>query len=171
MGAKKQYTFVLSYGYAESQTIFVTPFTSKNTFSDAKAALLDLAQFFKERFIEQHVPKPKQCCLKAKESASEDEYCSKCGQFLTEDDFDIEHFMEFVRDMGSTDNDSYSSEFASYSEDHRWEPEGLGDNIRHVYTAEKVMAAAIGHEVFPGKTIESVFKDRTKSKSKDFSFW
>lgn len=75
-------------------------------------------------------------------------------------------------DIGACDNDSYG-QYVDFSADVRWEAGMLGSakDTRVVYQAEKVMATAIGYSPDDRVTIESIFKQRTKSNSEDFSFW
>lgn len=168
----KTYTFLLNFGYAESGRLAYVPFTSTQKFANAKIALVDLANFFKEHYLELHKPKLKKCCLDNKAKDSTAQFCSKCSKSLVDQDFDDEGYMEFVMDIGGCDTDSYG-EYVDFSADVRWEAGmlGLNKDTRVVYQAEKVLAAAIGHSPDDRVTIERIFEQRTKSKSEDFSFW
>lgn len=172
---KKRYTFVLNCGYAESQKLASVPFTSRGTYANAKEALLDLAHFFKEHFRSNEPPK--KCCAASKEKAANDPYCSKCGTYLAEEAFDPEAFMAFIQGISDSDLDSFHGDFIEYDESLRWQSEGMdviekkGMQTRFVYQAEKVMAAAIGHSPDDRVNIDTIFKRRTESKEKSFSFW
>ncbi len=174
---KKSYTFALNCGYAENGSLSFAPFTSREKYATAKEALLDLAAFFKERYDQRNAPQYKECCLvtKAKDAAAR--FCKNCGRTLEEEEFDVEDFTEFVSGICRADCDTFHGEYIDYDEDHRWQPGGLEQavadgSLRFVYTAEHVLAAATGHSPYPDKvTIESIFKDRTRSRGKSFAFW
>ncbi len=170
---KKAYTFVLNFGYAESGGMSFTPFTSQRSYATAKEALVDLAEFLKEQYLQRNAPKPKKCCIENKEKDSTAEHCKKCGRPLADEEFDEEGYMEYVSSVDGMIFDSFCGEFMDYDESLRWQCEGLegGKNLRFVYTAEKVLAAAIGHSPDDRVSIDSIFKDRTKGQGNSFSFW
>jgi hypothetical protein len=104
------------------------------------------------------------------------EYCGKCGLSLLEKEFDADAFIDFVRDIGGADADSYSGEIVPYDDEARWEPvsieEALGDedkSVKLIYVAEKCLAAALGHSPDDRVDIDKIFKDHRKTNS--FSFW
>lgn len=169
---KKSYTFLLNFGYAESGMLAFVPCTSKQTYANAKVALIDLAIFFKEKFLENTQVTLNKCCLECKAKDAEAKFCSKCRTSLKENDFNDEEYMEFVQNVGCSSNDSVG-DYMEWSDEHRWEIGMLGPdkNTRVVYVAEKVLAAAIGFSPDDRVTIDSIFADRTKSGSDSFSFW
>lgn len=167
---KKQYTFVLNFGYAESQTLYYTPFTSREKFANAKEALIDLANYFRKHY--EGTDPPKKCCTAAKAKDAEAAFCAKCGLSLKDEEFDADGYIEFVKDIGGADSDTCSANYIEWTDDAEWaytSPDG--PNPRYVFTAEKVLAAAIGHSPDDRITIDSIFKDRTSSKGNSFSFW
>jgi NADH pyrophosphatase NudC (nudix superfamily) len=121
--AKKRYTLVLNFGYVESQRLAYMPWTSKQTFKDAKEALVDLANFLKERYLEENKTDLKKCCLKTREKDATAEFCSKCGHALAEEEFDGERFSEWLRDL-DTDIDTFHG-YISWDPDARWQAEGM----------------------------------------------
>ncbi len=169
----KQYTFVLNFGYVESSSLSYFPFTSTGKYKNAKEALIDLALFLKEQYLIKHSAKPKKCCLKSKEKDSSAEYCSKCGTSLQEEEFDSEHFEDWLRNMSGCDIDSFHGEFIDYDTSYRWQTDGLegAPNQRFVYQAEWVLAAAIGHPHRNDQTFEIICKERTKEKRESFSYY
>ena len=174
---KKTYTFVLNFGYAESGRLSFLPWTSQVTFSNAKEALIDLATFLKEEFLLKHRSEPHKCCTASKEKDPQADFCAKCGRSLAEEEFDPEGYMEWVTEIANCDVDSFHGDYIDWDESKRWQSNGLegaltkGANTRFVYVAEKVLAAAIGHSPDDRVTIDSIFKDRTKSGGSSFSFW
>ena len=174
---KKTYTFVLNFGYAESGGLAFLPWTSQVTFATAKEARVDLAAFLKEEYLLKHASELRKCCQASKEKDSQAVYCAKCGQSLTEEEFDPEGYMEWVAEIAGCDNDTFHGDYIDWDESKRWQSNGLegaltkGANTRFVYVAEKVLAAAIGHSPDDRVTIDSIFKDRTKSGGSSFSFW
>jgi len=169
--AKKRYTLVLNFGYVESQRLAYMPWTSKQTFPDAKAALVDLAEYLKERYLEENKTDPKACCIKTKAKDSEAEYCSKCRRALNEPEFDGEEFAEWCRNL-DTDIDTFHG-YISWDPDARWQAEGMegSPNWRFVYNAEWVLAAAVGQPVRGDITFEKICKERTKKRSESFSYY
>lgn len=174
---KKKYTFVLNFGYAESGRLSFLPWTSQVGFANAKEALIDLAEFLKEHYWQKYGPKPRKCCKATKEKDPQAEFCSKCGTSLAEEEFDPEGYMQWVSEIADCDTDTFHGKFIEWDESKRWQSDGLegaltkGANTRFVYVAEKVLAAAIGHSPDDRVTIDSIFKDRTKSGGTSFSFW
>lgn len=169
---KKSYTFMLSFGYAESQSLAFVPFTSTQKFASAKEALLDLSQFMLEHYVAKHTQKLKKCCEESKARDTNAKFCSQCSRSLEAAEFDVDDFMDFVRGVSYCDIDQYHGDFVEYSSTSRWEPMlGTKKTMRIVYTAEKVFAAAVGHSPSDQVTIESIFGRRTQQKEEDFSFW
>ena len=172
--AKKAYTFVLNFGYAESARMSFMPWTSSEKYATARDALVDLGTYLKEKYEERHEVKPCSCCTASLSKDEEAIYCGKCGRSLkVDDEFDVEGFMEFVSEMNGCDVDTFHGEYIDYSEDARWQPgflEGTS-NQRFVYQAEKVLAAAIGHTPDEQSTLEVICATRTKSKDEIFTFW
>jgi hypothetical protein len=167
----KSYTFVLNFGYVESSGLSYTPWTSAKKYKDAKDALVDLAEFFKEQYLERHQVKHKKCCQASKEKDTEAEYCSKCGRTLEDDGFDPEHFEEWISGMDGHRIDGFS-EIIEFG-DHRWDYgrlEGM-PNQRFVYNAEWVLSAALGHPHRADRTFEEICKERTKKKQDSFSYY
>jgi hypothetical protein len=170
---KKAYTFVLNFGYVESSRLSFLPWTSKEKYATARDALVDLAMFLKEKFLERHAVKPKKCCLDSKAKDSGAEFCRKCGRSLVDEDFDAERYMEFVSGIGDCDIDTFHGEYIDWNASERWQTEGLEGavNQRFVYQAEKVLAAAINQTPDDRRTFETICKDRTKYKMDSFHFW
>jgi hypothetical protein len=169
----KQYTFVLNFGYVESSMLSYFPFVSSNKYRDAKSALIDLSLFLKEQYHIRYAKDPRDCCLKSKENDSEAKYCSRCSSSLVEEPFDDENFVDWLRRMSTCDVDTFHADIIEYDEEHRWQPDGLegGTNLRFVYQAEWVIAAAIGYPHREGRTFEDICKDRTKAKRDSFSYY
>lgn len=168
----KQYTFVLNFGYVESASMVYMPWSSTGKYKGAKEALLDLAAFLKEKFLLQHETKPKKCCIASKEKDSGAEFCSKCGRSLVEEEFNDEHFTDWLTNMDCSNVDSFS-EFMDYDESNRWQSNGLEGSLnqRFVYNAEWVLAAALGYPHRTEQTFEKICKDRTKHKRESFSYY
>ena len=171
MGALKQYTLVLNFGYVESSRLAYMPWSSKQKFKDAKEALLDLANWLKERYLDENKTEPKKCCLKTKEKDAEAEFCTKCGRSVAEEEFDGEHFCEWLVQL-DTDIDSFHG-LISWDPSARWQSEGLegSPNQRFVYHAEWVIAAAVGHVHHQDITFEKICKNRTKSRKDSFTYF
>lgn len=169
----KQYTFVLNFGYVESSMLSYFPFVSSGKYRDAKAALVDLSLFLKEQYLEIHKVDPKVCCNRSKAKDVEAKYCSSCRASLTEEPFDDENFIDWLRQMSTCDVDTFDGEFTEYNEENRWQPNGLegGLNLRFVYQAEWVIAAALGYPHHEDQTFEDICKDRTKAKRDSFSYY
>jgi hypothetical protein len=171
---KKNYTFLLNCGYAEDAYLSYLPFTSRYKFATAREALIDLALFIKEQYVQRYAHEPKKCCKANRAKDPSAEFCAKCGHKIANEEFDPQGYMQFILDMACCCTvDSFHGNFIDYDEDARWQSEGINtkDAIRCVYVAEKVLAAAIGHSPDDRVNIESIFKDRTKSKDNSFSFW
>lgn len=170
--AKKRYTLVLNFGYVESSRLAFMPWTSLQTFADAKAALVDLSNFLKEQYLTEHEKPPKKCCTATLLKDAKAEYCSKCGHALALPEFDGEQFSEWVRDL-DTDVDTFHG-YIDWNPEARWQADaGLegAPNQRFVYQAEWVIAAAVGHPQREGITFETICKARTKSRSESFSYY
>ncbi len=169
----KQYTFVLNFGYVEHSRLSYMPFSSKKKFKDAKEALVDLAQFLKEKFLEKHAVELRDCCKANKLKDSEAEYCSKCRRPLQEAEFDDEEFTDWLDSMSSSDVDSFHGDYIDWNPDERWQSDGLEGavNQRFVYQAEWVLAAALGFPHREDVTFEDICKARTKEKRESFSYY
>jgi hypothetical protein len=169
----KQYTFVLNFGYVESSGLSYMPFTSSGKYKDAKEALIDLAKFLKEQYLLKYESKPKKCCLASKNKDSTSEFCSKCGRSLFEEEFNGEHFIDWLREFGGLDIDNFHASYIDYDDSHRWQSNGLegAPNQRFVYQADWVLAAAIGHPHRDTQTFEKICQDRTKAKRESFSYY
>lgn len=168
----KRYTLVLNFGYVESQSLSYMPWTSRRTYKDAKNALIDLATFFKEQYLIENEEEPKKCCKATKTKDGSAEFCTKCGHRLADKKFDGENFVDWLRQMSGSDNDSIN-QFVQWDEGHRWQ---FGDlegspNQRFVYQAEWVLPAALGHFQRDTITFETICKDRTKSKKTSFTYY
>jgi hypothetical protein len=171
MGALKQYTLVLNFGYVESQRLAYMPWSSKQKFKDAKEALLDLANWFKERYLKENEEEPKKCCIKTKENDPEAVYCTKCRREVGEPEFDGEIFSDWLRQLDS-DTDTFHGLIA-WDPGARWQSDGLegAPNQRFVYQAEWVLAAAVGHPQREEITFEAICKARTKSRKDCFTYY
>jgi len=169
----KQYTFVLNFGYVESSRLSYFPFSSLNKYKDAKEALVDLAKFLQEQYNLGHATEPKKCCISSKEKDAEAEFCAKCGRSLKEEEFNDEHFVDWLQEMSGCDTDTFHGEFIDYDTSHRWQSNGLEGalNQRFVYQAEWVIAAALGYPHREDQTFEDICKDRTKAKRESFSYY
>jgi hypothetical protein len=169
----KQYTFVLNFGYVESASMTYLPFTSQVKFKGAKEALLDLAKFLKEQYLLRHETKPKKCCLASKDKDSAAEFCSKCGRSLKEEEFDNEHFEDWLQQLDCTNVDSFAGNFIEWDDTQRWQSNGLegAPNQRFVYNAEWVLLAALGYPHRDTQTWEKICQDRTKAKRESFSYY
>lgn len=167
----KRYTFVLNFGYVESQRLAYMPWSSKAKFKDAKEALLDLANWLKERFLTENAAEPKKCCLKTKEKDPEAVYCSKCRRELADPEFDGEEFSDWLRQLDA-DIDTFHG-LISWDPSLRWQTDGLEGtpNQRFVYQAEWVLAAAVGHPKREEITFEAICKARTKSRQDSFTYY
>jgi hypothetical protein len=175
---KRPYTFLLNFGYAESGGLSFLPWTSRVTFSTAREALVDLATYLRDVYVSKSVREPRACCVGSREKDPGAQFCHKCGRVLAEVEFDPEAFMQWVSEIGVCDTDTFHGDYIEWDDEARWEAgvlEGAlvkgGGGARIVYTAEKVLAAAIGHSPDERVTIESIFEARTKSGSSHFSFW
>lgn len=171
MGALKRYTLVLNFGYVESQRLAYMPWSSKQKFKDAKEALLDLANWLKERYLEENKTEPKACCLKTKEKDPEAEYCSKCRRELADPEFDGEEFEDWVQQLDS-DIDTLHG-LISWDPEARWQCDGLEGtpNQRFVYQAHWVLSAALGQPHHDDITWETICKNRTKSRQDSFTYF
>jgi hypothetical protein len=169
----KSYTFVLNFGYVESSGLSYMPFTSSGKYKGAKEALVDLAKFLKEQYLVQHESKPKKCCLASKAKDASAVYCAKCGHTLAEEEFNDEHFVEWLRELDGLDIDRYHGDYIDYDTSHRWQSEGLEGavNQRFVYQAEWVLTAALGYPHREDQTFEDICKERTKEKRESFSYY
>lgn len=169
----KQYTFVLNFGYVESSCLYYFPFTSEQKYKDAKEALVDLAKFLKEMYEINHKVELKDCCKKNQAKDPEAEFCSKCRRPLKEDDFNPEHFGDWLREMSSCDIDSFHGDYIEYDDTQRWQNNGLegAPNQRFVYQAEWVLTAALGYPHREDNTWDDICKARTKDKCVSFSYY
>lgn len=169
--AGKRYTFVLNFGYVESQRLAFMPWTSKQKFKDAKEGLLDLANWLKERYLEEDKQEPKACCIKTKAKDAGAVYCTKCRRELDEPEFDGELFSDWLIQL-DTDIDGFHG-LISWDPDARWEAGHLegSPNPRYVYNAEWVLAAAAGDPKDPDVTFADICKARTKSKQDSFTYY
>jgi hypothetical protein len=168
----KSYTFVLNFGYVESAGLCYMPWSSELKFKSAKEALVDLAEFLKEQYLNSHKVELKKCCKASKEKDSEAEFCSKCGRALQEEEFDSEDFEEWLSQMDGHRIDGFG-EYVDFSSDERWEPGYLegAKNPRFVYNAEWVLSAALGYPHRDDQTFEEICKERTKEKRESFSYY
>lgn len=167
----KSYTLVLNFGYVESSGLCYMPWSSDLKFKNAKEALVDLANFLKEQYLSKHKVEPKKCCKASRDKDAEAEFCSKCGRALQEEEFDAEHFQEWLSGMDGHRIDGFG-DYIEFGED-RWEPgylEGAA-NQRFVYQAEWVLSAAVGYPYRDDHTFEDICKERTKEKRESFSYY
>lgn len=168
----KRYTFVLNFGYVESASTSYMPWVSKNTYKDAKEALVDLATYLKEQYENQHGAKAvKKCCAATKAKDADAIYCTKCGKAVAVPEINQEHLIEWFRQLDCLDVDSFHG-IIEYDGDARWNSEGLEGtpNQRFVYQAEWVLAAALGYNHRDDTTFEDICKARTKSKVDSFCY-
>jgi hypothetical protein len=171
---KKEYTLVLNFGYVESSKLSYIPWTSKQKYGNARDAVVDLAMYLKEKFLEKHEVKLKKCCLDSKAKDAEAKFCKKCGKSLeVDEEFDVEGYMDFVHCIGDCDIDTFHGDYIDFNDSDRWQAEGLegAKNPRFVYQAEKVLAAAIGHSPDERRSFEEICKQRTANKTDSFAFW
>lgn len=170
--AGKRYTFVLNFGYVESSDLSYMPWVSTDTYKDAKEALVDLATFFKDQFILQNSPAPRKCCGATKTKDAAAVFCTKCGRPIGSIDFDAGVFMDWLRELSSSDTDGLGK-FIYDAEYNRWQAGLLegSPNQRFVYQAEWILAAAIGHPLRPDITFEKICGARTKGKKDSFNYY
>lgn len=168
----KRYTFVLNFGYVESQSLSFMPWVSNKQYKDAKEALIDLATFFKEQYLEGTHLVLKKCCRSTKDKDLDAKFCSKCGGPLEEDGMEGEIFIDWLRNMSVQDNNGMG-DFVEWDKTHRWQYGQLegSPNQRFVYQAEWVLASALGYDHYDGRTFEKICKERTKSKKESFSYF
>lgn len=169
----KSYTFVLNFGYVEHSSLSYIPFTSLGKYKTAKEALVDLALFLKEMYLIKNSSEPKKCCTESKVKDSSAEFCSKCGSSLQEEEFDPEHFEEWLVSMSTCDIDSFHGDFIDYDTSYRWQSDGLegAPNQRFVYQAEWVLSAALGYPHDDRYSFEKICQERTKEKRESFSYY
>lgn len=167
----KRYTLVLNFGYVESQRLAYMPWTSESIFKDAKDALLDLANYLKEQYTEENKTELKKCCMATKAKDPEAEFCSKCGHSISEPDFDGEDFSDWLIQL-DTDIDTFHG-FIKWNPEARWQAGELegSPNLRFVYQAEWVLAAAVGFPKDGHTTFETICKNRTKNKEQSFTYY
>jgi len=169
----KNFSFLLNFGYAEDGGLGFVPFVSKQKFTSAKAALVDLANFFRDAFdAKENAPQTKLCCASTKALEPDALFCIKCASRLKNKEFDFEEYIDFVRMIGGSDCNSYHGDIVDWDPDARWQselPKDLGE-AKIIYVAEKVLAAALGDEYSPDErvTLDSIFKGR---KGNSYSFW
>ena len=171
----KTYTLVLNCGYAEESAISFVPFTSVNKYANAREAVLDFAEFMKEQFNQ--TAELKKCCRNSKKADQGANFCRICGARISnyrEDEFDEEAYMNFIhRVCQASCLDDFAGKFGGYADDERWRLADIADakNIRVIYVAEKVLAAAIGYPSRDDRTFEVICEERTARKTEHFSFW
>jgi hypothetical protein len=167
----KRYTLVLNFGYVESQRLAYMPWTSKQMFKDAKAALLDLAAFLKDRYLVENKKVLKKCCDATRTKDPAAKFCTKCGQNLQDEPFDGEYFSDWLKEL-DTNIDQFHG-LIEWDDSHRWQSIGLEGtpNQRFVYQAEWVLAAAVGHSKDSRVTFETICQNRTKKRSESFSYY
>lgn len=154
---KKTYTFVMSFGYAENESLGSIAYESSVKFPTARAALIDLATFFKE-----HFEKSETSTVRSAPA------CKNCGHVekVEEEEFDAQGYVDFVRGLYECDTDTLHANYVEYDEGQRWQHVSVEDafrkgaNARFLYTAENVLVTALGHEAHPGHTLDTLFKKR-----------
>ncbi len=168
---KKNYTFVLNFGYVESSGLSYLPFSSRGKYATAREALVDLSNFMKEEYLRDNMKPLKKCCTANKKKNPSMEFCPKCGSPLKEEEFDVESFIEWVANLNGSIIDGFQIDM--YSGDKRWESLGLEGtpNQRFVYQAEWVIAAAIGYPIRADITFDDICKSRTKQKKQSFTYY
>jgi hypothetical protein len=169
----KAYSFLLNFGYAEDGGLGFVPFVSKQKFASVKAALVDLANFFRDALAEKEgETENRVCCGSTLAIEPSAKYCIKCARSLSAKMFDVDEYIDFVRMIGESDCNSYYSNIVAYDDQARWQselPKDLSD-VKIIYVAEKTLAAALGDEYSPNDqvTLDSIFKKR---KGNSYSFW
>lgn len=169
---KKRYTLVLNFGYVESAHTGYVPFTSKGTYKDAKEALVDLANYLKEKYLIEHGNKPKKkCCLATLDKDAAAKFCTKCGYQVIDYEFDLEDFGDWTRKL-DTDLDTFGG-LVEWDDQDRWEAGLLegAPNQRFVYQANWVIPAVFGYKHQDGHSFEDICKRRTKSKEDCFKYY
>ena len=168
----KTYSFLLNFGFAEDGRLGFVPFVSKQKFASAKDAFIDLANFFKDAFLlKEDKPLSKSCCRHSKAINPDSSYCGKCRALLNESEFDGEAYTDFVHMIGGSDTNSYCGDIVDWDDQARWQsklPKDLS-KVQIVHVAEKALAAALGYSSDDRVTIDSIFKNQSKTNS--FSFW
>lgn len=151
----KKYCFLLNFGYAEDAHIGLVPFSSEKEFASVKDAFIDLSKFFLNSYINKH--KEAVCCISAKKRNNT--YCSNCGLFINQNEFNEEDFLNFLIEISTSTNDSYASNFSSDDDFPEWESSCEFDllNIHFVYEAERCIAMAAGHNIYDNRNIDDLF--------------
>lgn len=175
----KFYTFILNFGYVETAAFSYLPFTSSCEFEDDKSALIDLANFLKDSYLDLKFNVESACCTDAKKSDSSARYCRTCGRELVKkESFNGEDFTDWLVQMGAgaSDSQSFHSEFVGWQSDLRWEPgvfEMTNGDYKQVfvYNAEWVLAAAVGYNHVGYRTFDNLCEDRVKKNESNFSYW
>lgn len=172
MPGKKRYTMVLNFGYAENGHVGYVPFVSRQTFKDAKEALVHLANYLKDAWEVEHKVEPKKCCIATKEKDPDAEYCTKCRMSVGKQEFDEEDFIDNFLMQLNTDYDTLAG-LIDWDREAPWECGHLegAPNPRFVYNAELVIAAVLGYPKHEDRTWETICKNRTKSRKDSFSYW
>lgn len=161
-----KYNIILNFGYVESTQLGYVPFASSGDFSSPKEAFMDLVSFFKKAYDKQsdQGQSLKKCCLSNKEKGNE--FCAKCGNELTDTEFEVEEFMDWMIRIALCDIDTYHGEYVDYDSHAAWEALGL-DVENHlnitVLNAEKCFAAALGQSPDDRVDINSIFSDEKDS--------
>jgi hypothetical protein len=167
----KRYTLMLNFGYVESTSLSFMPWFSLKMFKDAKDALLSLSTFLKEKFLEESQVTLKKCCALTQERDADAEFCTKCGHPLASAEFDGENFVEWLREIGASDIDTFNG-LATWDREDLWMPvQSFQHNPRVVHQAEWVIAAAVGYSHNDARTFEQICKERTKTKADSFTYY
>ena len=167
----KTYTLLLNTGYAEGAAVYFTPFQSVHKHKDAKAALLHLANWLRQSYEAHNSTEGFSCCVVASDNPN-NQFCPKCGRSLADREFDPDAFREWICKVCACTMDDIGANDLRW-DDPEWEIGGSPDlsSARLVFEAEEVISAAIGHSSRKEKTFESICEERTRTKTKHFSFW
>lgn len=154
----KRYCFLLNFGYAEDSYLGLVPFSSEKEFDSVKDAFIDLSKFFLHSYMEKY--KEEECCTSSRSTKGANLYCAKCGNFISENEFDEEGFLNFLIGIGTSTIDSYAVNFSLNDDCSDWNSIYEFDsfnNTHFVYEAERCIAMAVGHNIYDDRSIDDLF--------------
>lgn len=154
-----KYCFILNFGYAEDSHLGWVPFSSEKEFASAKDAFIDLSKFFLNSYMERH--KEAKCCASAR-AKEINIYCSKCGNFISENELNEEDFLNFLVEISTSTVDSYAAHHSSEDDYPEWESscdsiDSIGYVRFFVSEAERCIATAVNHNIYNDRNIDDLF--------------
>ena len=154
-----KYCFILNFGYAEDSHLGWVPFSSEKEFASVKDAFIDLSKFFLNSYMERH--KEAKCCSSARAKGIST-YCSNCGNFIGQNEFNEEDFLNFLLEISTSTVDSYAANYSSESDYPEWESScdamSLIGYIRFfVSEADRCIAMAVGHNIYNDRNVNDLF--------------